>query len=93
VDTGDAAVFAHCAEWQSGLVVAVHNLSDTPREVSLALSRFDDSYVIDLLGDREYELLDGGNKRVKLEGYGYRWFRIGGEHRRPAHQQASGPSS
>ncbi len=90
VDTGDAAVFAHCARWRGGLVVAAHNLSDEPREVTLALSDLDEGHVIDLLGDSDYEPPDGARKRVKLEGYGYRWFRVGGEHRRPANQRAGG---
>jgi hypothetical protein len=32
---------------------------------------------VDLFGDRESEPSDGGRMWVKLEGYGYRWFRVG----------------
>jgi maltose alpha-D-glucosyltransferase / alpha-amylase len=76
VDTADAAVFAHCARWQGGLAVAVHNLSDEPREVSLALNDLEDGHAVDLLGDRAYEPLGGRSRRMKMEGYGYRWFRV-----------------
>jgi maltose alpha-D-glucosyltransferase/alpha-amylase len=77
VESGDAAVFAHCSEWQGQVVAAVHNLSDTMREVSLDLSSFGENHVVDLLGDRESGPSDGGRLCVKLEGYGYRWFRVG----------------
>lgn len=82
VETGDEAVFAHRCQWRGGAVVAVHNLSEEPREVSLDLSERDANRLIDLLrSEREYEPLDGDKKRIALEGYGFRWFRVGGERR------------
>ncbi|NJN90739.1 MAG: hypothetical protein HC878_10465, partial [Leptolyngbyaceae cyanobacterium SL_5_14] len=36
--------------------------------------------LIDLLGDRPYHQIEGVSHEVELDGYGYRWFRIGGYH-------------
>jgi hypothetical protein len=45
----------------------------------LDLSHFGDGRVIDLLDERESETMDGNHLRVKLEEYGYHWFRVGCE--------------
>ena len=79
IDTGNHSVFAQRYEWRQGVVIAVHNLSSAACTVSLELED-DVERLIDLLGDKPYESLDGDSHQVKLEGYGYRWFRVGGYH-------------
>jgi hypothetical protein len=56
----------------------VHNLSDRPVCIHLRMSEPDP--MIELLGDKPYELIDG-DREISLEPYGYRWFRISGTHR------------
>jgi maltose alpha-D-glucosyltransferase/alpha-amylase len=78
LETGEPSVFAHRCEWRGGVVIAVHNLADHPRDVTLTVEEPEAEHLVDLLGDRRYEPVDGGFHRVQLEGFGYRWFRVDG---------------
>ncbi|HEY0738927.1 MAG TPA: alpha-amylase family protein [Herpetosiphonaceae bacterium] len=75
---GEPSVFAQRYEWQGGVVIAVHNLADESCSVTLDLSDYDAGHLIDLLSDQDYQRFDGGEHTLKLEGYGYRWFRVDG---------------
>jgi maltose alpha-D-glucosyltransferase / alpha-amylase len=72
-------VLAHRCDWQGGAVMAVHNLSRKACTVMLNLKE-DEQRLIDLLGDHPYEAIEGKSHEIPLEGYGYRWFRIGQHH-------------
>lgn len=75
---GEPSVIAMRYEWQSGVVIAVHNLDRKACSVTLDLSDYDAGHLIDLLSDQDYQHFDGGEHTLKLEGYGYRWFRVDG---------------
>ena len=77
METGDPAVFAHRCEWRGGMALALHNLSREPRTVTLRLDEADVPHLVDLLGDRGYEPIGSAAARVRMEGYGYRWLRVG----------------
>ncbi|NJL40192.1 MAG: trehalose synthase [Leptolyngbyaceae cyanobacterium SM1_4_3] len=79
IGTGHPCVFAHRCDWRDGSVMAVHNLSREACTVTLNLKENGDR-LIDLLGDRPYHQIEGVSHEVELDGYGYRWFRIGGYH-------------
>lgn len=79
VGTGHPSVFAHRCDWRDGAVMAVHNLAGEPCTITLNLKE-DEGRLIDLLGDRPYQPIEGNSHEVELEGYGYRWFRIGRYH-------------
>jgi maltose alpha-D-glucosyltransferase/alpha-amylase len=53
----------------------IHNLSGLPREVSFSLGA-KPCELINLLSNDHSRPNDGGNHRILLEPYGYRWFRI-----------------
>lgn len=80
IETDNSAIFAHRCQWQSRRVIAVHNLSKTPCTATLKLSEDDKSCLTDLLEDQSYEPIKQGSFEIQLEGYGYRWFRVGGYH-------------
>lgn len=80
IDTGNPSVFAHRCEWRNGVVIAVHNLARETCNVTLELKDQDAERLIDLLGDHPYKPIEGTSHHVQLEGYGYRWFRVGGQH-------------
>ncbi|MBD2459751.1 alpha-glucosidase C-terminal domain-containing protein [Oscillatoria sp. FACHB-1407] len=78
VETDCPTVFAHQCEWQGGTVMAVHNLSREACTVTLKLDNVEDGWqLIDLLGQQEYAIAPDNSHTLKLEGYGYYWFRIG----------------
>lgn len=80
IDTGELSVFAHRCEWRQGVVIAVHNLANSPCTIALNLKNDDSNHLIELLGDQLYKPLEGASREVHLEGYGYRWFRVGRQH-------------
>jgi maltose alpha-D-glucosyltransferase / alpha-amylase len=77
--TGDDSVFAIRYDWRNNSVVFVHNLRGTPREVSfdVGLPGEDAGLLVNLLSE-DHSRSSDGRHRVLLEGYGYRWFRVGG---------------
>jgi maltose alpha-D-glucosyltransferase/alpha-amylase len=78
--TGDPAVLAVRYDWRNNSVLFLHNLARDPREVEFA------SGIDRARGDRLVNLLTADHSRagkdgkhcVNLEGYGYRWYRVGG---------------
>jgi maltose alpha-D-glucosyltransferase/alpha-amylase len=76
LDTGDPRVFGHSCEWQGGLAIALHNLSDEPCTARIRFSASDIPHLVDLLGDRQYERITESTASIRLERYGYRWLRV-----------------
>ena len=77
--TGDEAVLAIRYDWRNNSVVVVHNLSDTPREVrfDIGLRGEDATLLVNLLSE-DHSRSHDSRHHILLEGYGYRWFRVGG---------------
>lgn len=76
--TDSPTVFAHCASGDSaGAAVAIHNLSREPCEVTLDLGDWEREQLVELFGDRQYEPLSAKKATLRMEGYGYRWLRVG----------------
>jgi trehalose synthase len=85
LDTGDNAVLAHRVDHAGSTVVAVHNLADEPRQVRVALGDVADRECTDLFDLGPGAPVDErGSVDLKLDGYGYRWFRIQPTDRRTA---------
>jgi trehalose synthase len=86
LDTDATSVLAHRVQWEDDAVVAVHNLGSVPCVVTIDLGPLpDEPELQDLLDDGEAtHELDGAGFELKLEGYGYRWFRIRSSERRAA---------
>ncbi len=77
--TGDESVLAIRYDWRNNSVLFVHNLAGTPREVSfdIGLPREDASLLVNLLSE-DHSRSHDSRHHMLLEGYGYRWFRVGG---------------
>jgi hypothetical protein len=71
-------VFAHRCDWNERIVVAVHNLSAEPTVVRVELGDVPgEPKLDDLLDERPaIDTIEGSSIELKLERYGYRWFRI-----------------
>ena len=78
--TGDWAVLAIRYDWRNNSVLFLHNLAHEPREVEFAVGVKGDAgrLLVNLLGQDHSRAGDNGRHRVCLEGYGYRWYRVGG---------------
>jgi maltose alpha-D-glucosyltransferase/alpha-amylase len=78
--TGTPSVLALRYDWRNNAVVFVHNLSATPREVVFATGAESEpeELLVNLLSSDHSRADGSGRHRVVLEGYGYRWYRLGG---------------
>jgi maltose alpha-D-glucosyltransferase/alpha-amylase len=77
--TGDESVLAIRYDWRNNSVVFVHNLMGTPREVKFAVGLPDEDAgcLVNLLSEDHSRSRDSRHHML-LEGFGYRWFRVGG---------------
>ena len=77
--TGDPALLALRFEWRGAVVATLHNFSVEPKEATFRLRGGEKAEtLVDLLGDAHSRPDKAGRHHVVLEGYGYRWFRLGG---------------
>ncbi|WP_020180269.1 alpha-amylase family protein [Methylopila sp. M107] len=76
----DKAVLALRYDWRGNAFVAVHNVHPEPREVAFRTGGDGDGddLLVDVLGDRHSKPGPDGRHTFPIEGYGYRWFRLGG---------------
>jgi trehalose synthase len=76
--TNVPSVFAHRCDHEGRVVVAVHNLGSEPSVVRLRLGDVPEGGRLDDLLDERGALQDigDGTLELKLDGYGFRWFRI-----------------
>lgn len=75
VETGDGSVFGHRCDGEGGALVAVHNLSDSARDVRLDHVG-DGAGVTELLADRRYEPASSAPLAFTIAPYGFRWLRL-----------------
>jgi maltose alpha-D-glucosyltransferase / alpha-amylase len=75
----DPAVLAMRYDWRSNSVVMLHNLHEEPREILLDVSVGETgNLLVNLLAEDHSTAEASGKHRITLEGYGYRWYRVGG---------------
>ncbi len=75
----DPAVLVMRYDWRNNSVVVMHNLHEEPREISVDVGLGEQGqHLVNLLGEEHSEADESGKHRVVLEGYGYRWYRVGG---------------
>jgi maltose alpha-D-glucosyltransferase/alpha-amylase len=67
-------------DWRNNAVMFVHNLAASPREICLKLKAVapDEGDLINLLSENHSHPDGAGEHHIRLEPYGYRWYRVGG---------------
>jgi maltose alpha-D-glucosyltransferase/alpha-amylase len=80
LDTGDPAVLAIRYDWRNNSVLFLHNLAEDPRGFAFSTGIKGDAgaCLVNLLTADHSTSQDNGKHCVCLEGYGYRWYRVGG---------------
>ncbi|HSL10381.1 MAG TPA: alpha-amylase family protein [Actinomycetota bacterium] len=78
LEADSPSVFAHRCDWEQRTVVAVHKLSADTEVVRIDIGDVPDGARVDDLLDGEVNVvtLHGSVLELKLEGYGFRWFRV-----------------
>src|SRR3954466_1319468 len=76
----DPAVLIIRYDWRNNSVLFVHNLDDRPREFSFAVGLPGEAgkLLVNLLSEDHSRANKQGKHTLMLEGYGYRWYRVGG---------------
>ena len=76
----DPAVLIIRYDWRNNSVLFVHNLDEKPREFSFAVGLPGEigKLLVNLLTEDHSQANDRGKHTLMLEGYGYRWYRVGG---------------
>ena len=77
IGTRDSSVLGIRYEWRNNAIVTLHNFSDKPKSATVDLGKGADRMMNLLIGEHSQAGPDGKHKIV-LEGYGYRWYRVGG---------------
>ncbi len=80
VDVGHDSVFALRYDWRGNGVLFIHNLAPGPCEICFRVDdgNCDPAHLVDVLGHNHSDADPTGCHTIKLEPYGYRWYRIGG---------------
>jgi maltose alpha-D-glucosyltransferase/alpha-amylase len=63
--------------WRGTAVLCVHNFDEQPHEVTMRLAGEDADRLVDLIGDDHVRAGRGGDYRLSLDAYGYRWYAVG----------------
>jgi maltose alpha-D-glucosyltransferase/alpha-amylase len=80
IATRDPSIFIIRYDWRNNSVLLVHNLDEKPREISFSVGLSDEAgkLLVNLLSE-DHSSADGrGRHSLLMEGYGYRWYRVGG---------------
>ena len=78
--TRDPAILIIRYDWRNNSVLFVHNFDQRPREVSFRAGLAGDAgkLLVNLLSEDHSRADERGRHTPLMEGYGYRWYRIGG---------------
>jgi maltose alpha-D-glucosyltransferase/alpha-amylase len=83
IPSRDRAVLIIRYDWRNNSVLFIHNLDSTPREITFSAGLTGENaaagrLLVNLLSE-DHSRGDGqGRHRLVVEGYGYRWYRVGG---------------
>jgi maltose alpha-D-glucosyltransferase/alpha-amylase len=80
ISVRDPAIFIIRYDWRNNSVLFVHNLEEKPREISFAVGLPGEggNLLVNLLTEDHSRAGAHGRHRLLMEGYGYRWYRVGG---------------
>jgi maltose alpha-D-glucosyltransferase/alpha-amylase len=78
IETGSDAVLGLRYDLDGSSTIVLNNLSSKRHTAKLNLSSCEVAKSTDLLGDRQYPPLDDEQPSIRINGYGYRWLRLGG---------------
>jgi maltose alpha-D-glucosyltransferase/alpha-amylase len=78
METGNDSILALRYDVDDSAVVVLNNLSNTRHTISLDLTDVEMETATDLLTDKACEPIDRKKRSIRLDGYGFRWMRLGG---------------
>ncbi|MEA3335348.1 MAG: maltose alpha-D-glucosyltransferase [Chloroflexota bacterium] len=76
LEPADLAVLAYLRAFEGEVVLAVHNLTDSHRTVTLPSVDFEGAQPVDLLRDEPWPAASATSYEITLPPYGYLWLRL-----------------
>jgi maltose alpha-D-glucosyltransferase/alpha-amylase len=77
MDVGAPSVLALAYRFRKAAMLTLHNFSDAAQTLRLKVSDPGGERLVDLLGAEHSKAAGRGTHEIALDGYGYRWFRVG----------------
>ena len=77
LETKSPSVLALCYEFRGASMVTLHNFDEAAQTVSLRLKLDGGERLVDLIGEEHSDVVGRNAHEIVLDGYGYRWFRVG----------------
>ena len=83
IPSWDLAVLIIRYDWRNNSVLFIHNLNSKPREIAFSTGLTGENaaagrLLVNLLSEDHSRSDKQGRHRLVIEGYGYRWYRVGG---------------
>jgi len=82
IPTRNPAILVLRYDWRNNSVLFVHNFDAAPHEIAFAIDGNGDGensgLLVNLLGTEHNKADVDGTYHLVIEGYGYRWYRLGG---------------
>jgi maltose alpha-D-glucosyltransferase / alpha-amylase len=77
LNTGNPGVLAMRYDWRNNSVLTLHNFTEKPKSIRLNPGVKDGGRLVNLLIGEHSEADSNGKHVIVVEGYGYRWYRVG----------------
>jgi maltose alpha-D-glucosyltransferase / alpha-amylase len=78
LETGSSAVLAMRYDWRDNSLVLIHNFDALPHNIIVKPNCVGEEKLINLLVEEQSQADQEARHHLKLEAYGYRWYRVGG---------------
>jgi maltose alpha-D-glucosyltransferase/alpha-amylase len=76
--TGHRSVLGIRYDWRNNSLVILHNFHEKPCSIALEVGGEGGGTLTNLLPGESSQAMSNGKHKIVLEGYGYRWYRVGG---------------
>ncbi|MCI3951764.1 MAG: trehalose synthase [Burkholderiales bacterium] len=77
LETNAPSVLVLSYQFRNASMVTLHNFSDAAQTIRLKLKGRDRRRLVDLLAEEHSRADNRGRHEIALDGYGYRWYRVG----------------
>jgi maltose alpha-D-glucosyltransferase/alpha-amylase len=78
LNSGDSGVLALRYDWRNNGLITIHNFHEKPQMVTIDGGGKEGMLLENLFAGAHSHAGPNGKHQIVLEGYGYRWYRIGG---------------
>jgi maltose alpha-D-glucosyltransferase/alpha-amylase len=75
--SGDNSVLAIRFDWRNNSILTLHNFDEKPKSLTLDVGVKEGHRLFNLLVGEHSEAGADGKHKIVVEGYGYRWYRVG----------------